>query len=109
MPRTPTRATVISCAAACAPSHQSLREVGSSQPPALSLGNGLEVVEPARVVLENLALGRVRDILARQQLAGGVGLAVAVRHVRAEQDVLRADQLDRLRQQRVLDLAANVD
>src|SRR5215212_9562803 len=68
---------------------------------------GLAAVEADAVVPEDLLLRRLRDVLAAPELAHGERLAVAVRHVRGEQDLVFADQVDHLRQQRILDLAVD--
>src|SRR3954471_10701888 len=68
---------------------------------------GLAAVEADAVVPEDLLLRRLRDVLAAPEVARGKRLAVAVRHVRGEQDLALADQVDHLRQQRILDLAVD--
>src|SRR5579885_660609 len=80
----------------------------SSRSPTRSRKARLQPVEAARVGAEDLLGSAGRDVPARPQLAYGERLAVAVRHVRGEQELVLAEQLDRLRQQGVLDLTADV-
>src|SRR2546422_8120686 len=72
--------------------------------------SGLEAVEPARVVGENLPLLRVRDVAALLDLVDGAGKAVVpVREVGGVDDLVLSDELDRLRQQPLVRLAREVD
>src|SRR5215218_10155544 len=73
-----------------------------------AVGRG-QAVEPPAVVPENLLLGRLAQVGARTKIASGKGLPIAVRHVRAQDDVVVANQVDDLRQEQVLALSVDVD
>src|SRR5712691_10455633 len=65
-------------------------------------------VKAGRIFLQDLRLGRIPDIFALDQHARREALAVAVRHVGAENNLVFADEFQDLRQQRVFNLGAEV-
>src|SRR6266496_6752519 len=72
--------------------------------------SGLEAVQPARVVGEDLPLLRVRDVAALLDLVDRAGEAVVpVGEVGGVDDLVLAHELDRLRQQPLVRLAGEVD
>src|SRR5690349_7667724 len=69
-----------------------------------------ELVEPLRVVAEDLLLLRVRQILAAAQLVERMRIAaVPMRIVGGVDDLLFADEFERLRQQTLVGFAGEID
>src|ERR1051325_11298327 len=69
----------------------------------------LQAVKSERVFLQDRALRQFRDVFALQELARGEALAVAVRHVGAEDDLLLTDETQHLRQELILHFGAEVE
>src|SRR5438477_13202682 len=63
-------------------------------------------IQSRRIALENLQLRRIAEVFSLFQFAHNEGLAVAVRHVRAENHVVLADEIDDVWQQDIIGLGA---